>query len=311
MKTSIYFFVLTILFATCPATAQDQLVPDFTDEAFFCSADQIPAHQKLLVDPSQSRFFDQDEEGNLALKELGNSGETITLEDFQLALGSEAWQRSDGLPGSTKDELRIGVYFLDGNKKQRDWVEKYAPMWTGKDGARVKFIFGDRSKNHIRISFVKENSSQIGNIASKITDLNEPTMHLLDVDESKSETRIRRVILHEFGHALGLRHEHQHPQSGLNWNKAEIVKSYKTNNGCNDLTEQQCGDLVEHNIIKTYSVSYKCLGAPNFDANSIMLYPIPSSWNQEKIELKYNTNLSSADFACVKRLYKVVTKNDG
>ena len=29
---------------------------------------------------------------------------------------------------------------------------------------------------------------------------------------------------HEFGHAIGLAHEHQNPQAGIQWNEAQVLK---------------------------------------------------------------------------------------
>lgn len=39
-----------------------------------------------------------------------------------------------------------------------------------------------------------------------------------------SASEIQRVVLHEFGQALGLEHEHQHPVGGVTW-KREVVES--------------------------------------------------------------------------------------
>ena len=42
-----------------------------------------------------------------------------------------------------------------------------------------------------------------------------------------SESEVRRLVCHEFGHALGLLHEHQHPQaSQVTWNRQAIMNAY-------------------------------------------------------------------------------------
>ena len=33
-----------------------------------------------------------------------------------------------------------------------------------------------------------------------------------------------RVVLHEFGHALGLIHEHQNPADGIEWDNLVVIK---------------------------------------------------------------------------------------
>ena len=36
-----------------------------------------------------------------------------------------------------------------------------------------------------------------------------------------------RVVLHEFGHALGLIHERQNPSGGIQWNKPVVYRYYQ------------------------------------------------------------------------------------
>jgi hypothetical protein len=33
----------------------------------------------------------------------------------------------------------------------------------------------------------------------------------------------RRTVIHEFGHAIGFRHEHISPNLAYNWNEAQII----------------------------------------------------------------------------------------
>ena len=37
----------------------------------------------------------------------------------------------------------------------------------------------------------------------------------------------RATVLHQFGHALGLEHEHQHPTAPLEWNQEKVQLSEK------------------------------------------------------------------------------------
>jgi hypothetical protein len=47
-------------------------------------------------------------------------------------------------------------------------------------------------------------------------------------------------VLHEFGHALGLVHEHQHPAGGIQWNRPQVLRdlSGPPNNWPLDVIEQ-------------------------------------------------------------------------
>jgi serralysin len=50
----------------------------------------------------------------------------------------------------------------------------------------------------------------------------------LTINTSSSESEYRRVVLHEFGHALGLVHEHQNPNNNtIQWNKENVYAYYK------------------------------------------------------------------------------------
>ena len=52
--------------------------------------------------------------------------------------------------------------------------------------------------------------SKLGVEANEIKLDSEPTM-VLDLKDCRDDYHVRSTILHEFGHAYGLAHEHQHP----------------------------------------------------------------------------------------------------
>jgi meprin B len=80
------------------------------------------------------------------------------------------------------------------------------------------------------------------------------------------------TIIHEFGHALGLQHEHKHPQ------RDQYLKLRFSN-------DQKQNASFFHNIVKVFQSNYVNALKP-FDKNSIMLY---SSSNIDIIETESGT----------------------
>jgi len=109
--------------------------------------------------------------------------------------------------------ITLKVVFLDGNKDQRGLVKQIAPQWLLK--SNLSFQFYDNflhapKETHIRISFLLHSGSRLGNHNDYHS--NDATMNLFGLTSGQlSDSGARRLILHEFGHALGLAHEFRNP----------------------------------------------------------------------------------------------------
>ena len=201
------------------------------------------------------------------------------------------WKPEDGAtPHSGK--ITLNVCFLNGSNADHDTVRKLAPQWTqGRLGNRVVFRFDAPARSsQIRIRFRGRGASvtSLGREALKKTK-HEETMHLSVVDQ--------RDILHEFGHALGLSHEHQHPESGIRWNKRVVIGDLKREAGW---TAEMC----EKQIFEHLSKNCTCIGDPKPDPLSIMLYPIRKSWTLDHKGTRHNTTISERDHQCLEREYR-------
>ncbi len=104
------------------------------------------------------------------------------------------------------------------------------------------------------------------------------------------------VVLHEFGHALGLIHEHQSPASGIRWNRTAVLRDLS---GPPNHWDQA---TIEHNVFRKYSSS-TVTQYTQFDPKSIMLYALPSHWMLDHTEFSENKQLSRADKEFVKERY--------
>jgi len=197
----------------------------------------------------------------------------------------------NGYKWNSGDAIRIR--FLDGNAAQHAKVKQYAQEWT--QFANLKLFFDNSANADIRISFVTDGSwSTIGTDCRSVTG-GRATMNYGWLDADVTDDEARRVVLHEFGHALGFIHEHQNPTGGIQWNKPAVYAYYggPPNNWS---TEK-----VDHNIFKAYEASLTSYSAT--DRESIMMYPIPKAFTTNNYEVGLNTALSAMDKEFVGKMY--------
>jgi len=172
----------------------------------------------------------------------------------------------------------LRVRFIGGSAAQRNLVKTQAGWWT--QHANLRFEFNDAPNAEIRISFDENDGawSYVGTDCRGIP-LNEPTMNLGFMDGG--------TAAHEFGHAIGLAHEHQNPAGGIQWNEPVVIaECAKSPNFWDEAT-------TRHNILRKYSADQ--IKGTAFDPNSIMLYFFPPEWTLNGIGTNANEVLSDID----------------
>src|ERR1044072_6956404 len=189
----------------------------------------------------------------------------------------------------------ISISFLDGTEQQKALVRKFAPIWIT-NLANLEFSWEEPPDTDIRISFQGRGSwSVIGTTAKNILPKTRPTMNFGWLTPTVTDDEARRVILHEFGHALGLIHEHQNPIAGIKWNKPAVIADLSQPPNSWDLPK------IEHNMFEQYPPNE--IDGTTLDRHSIMMYPIPASWILKGESVGLNADLSPADKDFIKKAY--------
>jgi serralysin len=150
----------------------------------------------------------------------------------------------------------------------------------------------DTSDTHIRISFAQPGSWSVLGTHCKLVPKHQPTMNFGWLTPASTIAELERVVLHEFGHALGLVHEHQLPAAGIQWDKAAVYA---------DLAFKWSHEKIDQNLFATVDPAEAAM--TNLDPQSIMLYPIKQSWTTNGFSSGLNTKLSPVDIAFIKTMY--------
>jgi len=182
----------------------------------------------------------------------------------------------------------LRVKFIGGNATQRNTAKDQANWWTAH--ANLKFEFDNSPNADIRISFAANDGawSYVGTDANGIP-ANQATMNLGFLDGGTAG--------HEFGHAIGLAHEHQNPSGGIEWNEPVVIKALA---GSPNFWDEP---TTRHNVLEKYTADQ--VNGTDFDPESIMLYFFPAEWTLNGIGTEQNEELSDIDkkFAAGAKMY--------
>jgi hypothetical protein len=187
--------------------------------------------------------------------------------------------------------LRIRI--LDGDKALQDRVEQQASKWL--EFANLKFEFGNFPGAEIRVTFKGSGyCSLVGTDAKRCPDP-QPTMTLGGFTINTDLVEIRRVVIHEFGHAIGCVHEQSSPSIDIPWDKEKVYQYYEFLIGWDKAK-------VDHNVFKRYEKS-EVHFTPQHDPKSIMQYPVPNELTNGDFEIGWNTDLSEMDKIFIAKMY--------
>ena len=186
----------------------------------------------------------------------------------------------------------VKVYF---DTDDLDFIDDFKDVideFTSQVSLDVEVVF-DRDISDIRIGNVQGigSWSYIGTGARRI-DKRQLTLNIGWVDPTGG------VMRHEWGHAIGFLHEHQHGSRTFVLNKEVIYAELAL--PPNNWSKAE----VDHNIISIYDASVVD-AFHGYDGESVMLYELPDRWFIGGVGTKGNDFWSVADIRAYQEIYGV------
>jgi len=204
----------------------------------------------------------------------------------QRAVGEKLWQ-----PGQT-----ITIRFMDGDEDLRAFMTEYAQEWL--EYANLKFLWLDGNyESMIRVSFAGSSSWSYIGTDCLMVQRDYPTMNIDTVRMRASmqgnERDARYLVLHEFGHMLGLQHEQHNPKAEIPWDLDEMYRFHEGELGWS-----------RAEVERTYLLQWP-ITTPHteYDPTSIMHYPIDRRFTTGKYFIDVNQELSELDKEFMRQAY--------
>ncbi len=206
--------------------------------------------------------------------------------DAAISEGSYRWPN-----GST---LRVG--FLDGSEEARKAVAEVASEWTEHANLTFDFSFGaPPARADILIVFDADPcNSNLGTSSRYHTERGESSMRLCHLDQRIGSDTFKRVVLHEFGHALSLHHEHQSPKMNVRWNKDYVYSYYEATQGWN-------AEFVDMWVFDR--ISPAIADSSDYDRDSVMHYSFPAEFTVDGVAFGGKKALSPVDKSFIAEVY--------
>lgn len=236
--------------------------------------------------PDETRFCSALEDVNFQLPEANGEKARAAL------LKAAFWGRG----------VRLRVSFLEGEAALHQRVAALAQAWPDQTEANFSFEFWidttlDPADADIRITFQPGlgSFSKLGRYAQAVH-RSERTMNLGWMTLALPDHEARAVVLHEFGHALGLVHEHMNPARPIAWNRERVLADMRRSQGWPDAR-------IEANMFARYRPDE--IFGTDVDPLSIMMYSIPPQWTSDGFTAPFNTTLTASDRALIREAYGV------
>ena len=193
-----------------------------------------------------------------------------------------------------KNHIILKVYFEAGINDFTESIIREASEWSKYCG--IKFKITDLwSDADIKVTFKRGGYASAIGIESIQQEYNTKySMYLQGIDTLRNKEEFHRVILHEFGHALGIEHELSKPSAAIPWNKKEVYNYYQ-------YKFKWSNKDVDENIFKQLKPANKEYA--EFDSTSIMVYGIKPPLTVAPYIIPWPKGLSKTDIIGISKWY--------
>jgi len=190
----------------------------------------------------------------------------------------------------------LAIGFVDGSPQARKAVRDIAKEWTKHANITFDVSLGSPPANaDILIRFDAATcDSFLGTSSKYYTERGEPSMNLCHLDQQVGTPWFERVVLHEFGHALSLHHEHQSSGMNVRWNKEAVYSYYETSAGWSR-------DFVDMWVFRR--ISPQVADSSAYDPDSVMHYSFPPEFTVDGVALGGASELSATDKSFIGEVY--------
>ena len=251
-----------------PKICIQQILPIHQDE--FISYDKYPEYRQKL----QAAFF---------TKKIWPAGSKIKVAFLSSGDSIKRTDMTEISKGKDLDPLQVEVNSLSIQDAIKKIVKERIQPIVNLD---ISFVDNPTDAN-VRISFDPDGGSWSLVGTDHLEEKEKATMNFGWFDVP--------TTIHEFGHVIGLIHEHQNPKvKKIMWDEKKVIEWAKESQGWSEETTRQ-------NIINKYDKN--SINGSDFDPFSIMLYFFPASLTTNNIGTDQNFRLSGQDVIWIDKMY--------